>query len=91
MNDHKLYQTLSQSKNHYSGSYDSYSYESCPTESSVYGTLLYISNHRSYNPRRGLCIYKSTEFELTVIEILNPKKLNVIVSCIYLHPHMNLD
>ena len=57
-----------------------YSYESCTTESASGGTLLYISNHLSYKPRNDLCIYKSTELESTFVEILNPKKINVIVS-----------
>ena len=67
-----------------------YSYESCPLESAAGGTLLYIINHVSYDPRNDLCIDKSAELELTFIEILNPKKTNVIVGCIYLHPHMDL-
>ena len=51
-----------------------YSHESCPTESAADGTLLYISNNLSYKRRNDLCIYKSTEFEATFIEILDPKK-----------------
>ena len=47
--------------------------------------LLYISNNLSYKPRNDFCIYKSTESESTFIEILNPKKINVIVGCIYRH------
>ena len=38
-----------------------YYYESCLTESSADGTLLYISNHLSYKSRNDLCIYKSTK------------------------------
>ena len=68
-----------------------YSHESCPTESAAGGTLLYISNNLSYKPRNDLCIYKSTELESTFIEILNPKKINVIVGCIYRHTHMDLN
>ena len=68
-----------------------YSHESCPTESAAGGTLLYISNNLSYKPRNDLCIYKSTELESTFIEILSPKKTNVIVGCIYRHPHMDLN
>ena len=68
-----------------------YSHESCPTESVADGTLLYISNHLSYKPTNDLCIYKSTELESTFIEILNPKKTNVIVACIYRHPDMDLN
>ena len=67
-----------------------YSYESCPTESSEGGTLLYICNHLSYKPRSDLCICKSIEFESTFFEILNPKKY-VIVDCMYRHPHMDLN
>ena len=68
-----------------------YSHESCPTESAAGGTLLYISNNLSYKPRNDLCIYKSAELESTFIEILNPKKTNVIVGCIYRHPQMDLN
>ena len=69
-----------------------YSHESCPTESAADGTLLYISNNLSYKRRNDLCIYKSTEFEATFIEILDPKKkTNVIVDCIYCHPLMDLN
>ena len=68
-----------------------YSHESCPTESAAGGTLLYISNNLSYKPRNDLCIYKSTELESTFIEILSAKKTNVIVGCIYRHPHMDLN
>ena len=58
-------------------------------EPSAGHTLLYISNHLSYKPRSGLSIYKSTELESILIEILNSKKTNVIVGCIYRHPHMD--
>ena len=68
-----------------------YSHESCPTESAAGDTLLYISNSLSYKPRNDLCIYKSIELEPTFIEILNPKRKNVIVGCIYCHPHMHLN
>ena len=37
----------------------------------------------SYKPANELCIYKSSQF----IEILNSKKMNVIVGWIYCHPH----
>ena len=68
-----------------------YSHESCLTESAAGGILLYISNNLSYKPKNDLCIYKSTKLESTFIEILNPKKTNVIVGCIYRHPHMDLN
>ena len=68
-----------------------YSHESCPTESAAGGTLLCISNNLSCKPRNDSCIYKSTELESTFNEILSPKKTNMIVGCIYRHPHMDLN
>ena len=68
-----------------------YSYDSCPTEYSEGGTLLYISNLLSYKARSDLSIYQSTELESIFIEILSSKKKNVIVACIYRHPYMNLN
>ena len=68
-----------------------YSDESCLMESEADGTLLYISNHLSYNPRNDLRIYKFTELKSTLIELLNPQKTNVIVRCIYCHPHTDLN
>ena len=44
----------------------------------------------SYKSRKDLSIYKSYEVESTFIEILNSKKGNVIVGCIYRHPSMSL-
>ena len=38
--------------------------------------LLYIDNKLSYKFRQDLCIYKLSELESTIIEILNPKKAN---------------
>ena len=67
-----------------------YSIEFTPTESSAGGTLLYIANHLSYKPRQGLNIYKKNESESTFIEIMNPKKSNIIVGAIYKHPSMDL-
>ena len=68
-----------------------YSHESCPTETAAGDTLLSISNNLSYKPRNDLCIHKSKELESTFIEILSPKKTNVIVGCIYRHPDMQLN
>ena len=36
-------------------------------------------------------IYKSAELESTFIEIINHKKSNIIVGCIYRHPAMDLN
>ena len=54
------------------------------------GTLLYIANHLSYKPHHDLNIYKKNELESTFIEIMNPKKSNIIVGTIYKHPSMDL-
>ena len=60
-----------------------------PHESSAGATLLYISNHFPYKTRSDLCIYKSTELESIFKSKKN--KANVIVVCIYCHPHMDLS
>ena len=67
-----------------------YSFEFTPTETSAGGTLLYIANHLSYKCRNDLSIYKKNELESTFIEIVNPKKSNIIVGVIYRHPSMDL-
>ena len=36
-------------------------------------------------------IYKSAEIESTFIEIINDKKLNILVGSIYRHPVMDLN
>ena len=66
------------------------SLEFTPTETSAVGTLLYIANHLSYKCRNDLNIYKKNELESTFIEIVNPKKSNIIVGVIYRHPSMDL-
>ena len=70
---------------------ENYTFEHTPTESSAGGTLLYIANHLSYKPRKDLCIYKNNELESTFIELINTRKKNVVVGCLYRHPSMNLD
>ena len=67
-----------------------YSFEHTPTESSAGGTLLYIANHLSYKTRSDLNIYKKFELESTFVEIIGPKKSNVIVGIIYRHPKMDV-
>ena len=69
---------------------NNYSFEFTPTETSTGGTLLYIANHLSYKCRNDLNIYKKNELESTFIEIVNPKKSNIIVGVIYRHPSMDL-
>ena len=54
------------------------------------GTLLYIVNHQSYKCCNDLNIYKKNELESTFIEIINPKKSNIIVGVIFRYPSMDL-
>ena len=68
-----------------------YSVEFTPTESHAGRILLYINNKLSYKPRQDLCVYKSSELESTFIEIINPKKTNIMIGCIYRHSTMNLN
>ena len=69
---------------------NNYSFEFTPTEISAGGTLLYIANHLSYKCCNDLNIYKKNELESTFIEIVNPKKSNILVGVIYRHPSMDL-
>ena len=69
---------------------NNYSFEFTPTETSAGGTLLYIANHLSYKCCNDLNIYKKNELESTFIQIVNPKKSNIIVRVIYRHPSMDL-
>ena len=65
-----------------------YSFEFHPTLSSASCALLYGSSHLSNKTRSDISIYKSREVESIFIELLNPKKSNVIVGCIYHHSNM---
>ena len=57
---------------------NNFSYEFTRTKSSAGGTLLYVANHL-YRPCLDLNIYKSNELDSTFIEILNPKKLTLLL------------
>ena len=70
---------------------NNYAFEFTPTEFSAGGTLIYVANHLAYKPRTDLQIYKKRDLESTFIEIINPKKSNIIVGCIYRHPNMDLN
>ena len=69
---------------------NNYSFEFTPTDTSAGGTLLYIANHLSYKCRNDLNTYKKNELESTFIEIVNPKKSNIVLRVIYRHPSMDL-
>ena len=44
----------------------------------------------SYKPRPDLNIYKANQLESTFVEIINPKKGNIVVGCIYKYPTMDV-
>ena len=60
------------------------SVEFTPTESHAGGALLYINNELSYTLRKDLCIYKSSELETIFIEIINPKKTQILSLVLYI-------
>ena len=62
-----------------------YSFEHTPTESSAGCSLLYVADHLSYKTRSELNIYKKFESGSTFIEIITPKKFNIIFGTIYKH------
>ena len=53
--------------------------------------MLYIGNHLSYKQINDLCICKTAELESKFIELINTKKLNVIIGGIYRHTNVDLD
>ena len=69
---------------------NNYAFEFTPTEFSAGGTLIYVANHLAYKPRTDLQIYKKCDLESTFIEIINPKKSNIFIGCIYRHSNMDL-
>ena len=68
-----------------------YSIEYTPTESHARGTLLYSSNDIAYKQRQVLNIYKSHELESTYTEIINLKKLNIIIVVVYRYSVIDLN
>ena len=64
-----------------------------PTESEKGGALLYIADNLKCKPRKDLdsILYKSCELESVFVEIVNSKRKNTIVGCIYRHPIMDLQ
>ena len=69
---------------------NNYYFEFTPVETSVGGTLIYSASHVSYKCCNNLNIFKKNELESTFIEIVNPKKSDIIVRVIYRHPSMDL-
>ena len=45
--------------------------------------MLYMANHIAYKPGHELKTCKTNELELTFIELINSKKQNILIGCIY--------
>ena len=69
---------------------NNYSSKYTPIKSFEGGTLLYIDKNLRYRSRSDLTLYKSKEIESSFIEIIEPKKKNTIVGCIYKHPNVSV-
>ena len=73
LNDHKLYQTLSQSNNHYSGSSNSYSTNTCSTLKPPKNLSNLFNEFNNFSQRN-----KSTQNIITV-SIMTLKKFKVLI------------
>ena len=69
---------------------NNYYFETTPTESTAGGTMVYVSSRLSYKSRTDLNMYKKDQLESTFIETINSKKSNIVVSCVYKHPNMDV-
>ena len=52
--------------------------------------LLYVANHLSYKPHPDPNIYKGNQLESIFVEIINPKKSNIVSGRLYKHPDMDV-
>jgi hypothetical protein len=70
-----------------------YQYIHTPTESTVGGAMLYISNKLSFKPRDDLSslLYRSKELESVFIELNQKNKQNIVIGCVYRHPCMSIN
>ena len=64
-------------------SLNNYSSEFTLSESSAWGTLLYIADHLLYKPCQDWSIYEMSNLESTLIEVINTQESNK-------HPLMDL-
>ena len=79
---------MKQSQNKYIKKFESFGFT--PTETPAGGSLIYIVNHLWHKrPKWPKYLWKN-ELESTFIEIVNPRKLNIIEGVIYRHPSMDL-
>ena len=66
-----------------------HSIEHRPTKATAGGGFLYINKKHSYKICPDLTIYKAKKLESIFIEIILPKKSNIIGGCIYKYPSMD--
>ena len=73
LNDHKLYQTLSQSNNHYSGSSNSYSTNTCSTlkPKNLSNPFNEFNNFSSQQNKKTENIINCKYYDIKEIQILN--------------------
>ena len=55
-----------------------YAMEQTPTESNAGGALLYINRKHSYKIRKDLKLYKPLKIESVFVEVIMPKRTNII-------------
>ena len=56
------------------------------TEAAAGGTAIYIRNSLTFKVRNDLNMIKSRFLESSFVEIIQPKKENIVIGCIYKHP-----
>ena len=53
--------------------------------------LLYVTSHLSYESPPDVSLNKASQLEYFFIEITNPTKRNINVSCLYKHPIIDVS
>ena len=71
-------------------SLQNYAIKQTSSESTAGGALLYINKRHSYKTHPDLAIYKPKKLESIFVEVILPKKSNLIVGCSYKHPCMDI-
>ena len=56
------------------------------TESAAGGTAIYVRNSLTFKIRNDLKVIKDKFLESTFVEIIQQKKENIVIGCIYKHP-----
>ena len=67
-----------------------YAIEQTSSESTAGGIFLYINKSHSYKTLPDVAIYNPKKLESVFVEVVLPKKSNLIVRCIYKHPCMDI-